>query len=107
MTNASPPADPEIIRTALRKVIDPEVGVNIVDLGLIYRLDVAPDGVLIEMTMTSPACPMGEMILDDIDAKLYDVLPHDLRVEVRLVWEPPWSPEMMTADAREHFGWKE
>ncbi len=105
-TNAPRMPDPEALRAILRQVIDPEVGINIVDLGLIYRIDVEPQKVLIVMTMTSPACPMGEMIMDDIDAAIDAALPRDIHVAVDLVWDPPWSPEMMNAEARQHFGWK-
>ena len=97
--------DVEFVKTVLREVIDPEVGVNIVDLGLIYDIGITPEQVSIQMTMTSPACPMGDMIMGDIDAALDAALPPDVRVVVNLVWEPPWSPEMMNKDARGHFGW--
>ena len=97
--------DVEFVKTVLREVIDPEVGVNIVDLGLIYDIGITPEQVSIQMTMTSPACPMGDMIMGDIDAALDAALPPDMRVVVNLVWEPPWSPEMMNKDARGHFGW--
>jgi metal-sulfur cluster biosynthetic enzyme len=105
MTSSSTPLDVDALRTILRRVSDPEVGINIVDLGLIYRIDIAPQEIRITMTMTSPACPMGDMIMDDIDAVLDAALPPDIKVAVDLVWEPPWSPEMMTPEAREHFGW--
>ena len=97
--------DVEAVRDILRQVIDPEVGVNIVDLGLVYRIDSAPDHLLIEMTMTSPACPMGEMIMDDVHAALAKALPETCVPEVRLVWEPPWSPELMSKGTKLHFGW--
>ncbi len=100
-----PIPDAEAIRNALRTVIDPEVGVNIVDLGLIYRIDAGADEVAIDMTMTSPACPMGDLILDDIDAALDALLPPAVQIKVNLVWDPPWTADMMTADARQHFGW--
>ncbi|MBS1129026.1 MAG: hypothetical protein H6R16_28 [Proteobacteria bacterium] len=100
--------DTEQIRTALRKVVDPEVGANIVDLGLIYRIEFdAPGKLLIEMTMTSPACPMGEMIVDDAYAELDSVLPADCQPEIRLVWEPPWAPSMMSEKCRLSLGWNE
>ena len=98
--------DVESVRAILRQVIDPEVGVNIVDLGLVYRIDATPEQVLIEMTMTSPACPMGDMIMDDINAAIEASLPEDIPVVVQLVWEPPWNPGMMNESAREHFGWQ-
>jgi len=106
MTAPASLPDVESVRTLLRRVIDPEVGVNIVDLGLVYRIDVTTEEVLIEMTMTSPACPMGDMIMDDIDAVLDEALPESLRVVVKMVWDPPWNPGMMNAEAREHFGWE-
>lgn len=102
MTHPAP--DEERVRTLLRQVVDPEVGANIVDLGLVYRIDIAPGQVTITMTMTSPACPMGEMILDDVRAVLADKLP-DWPADVALVWEPPWNPSMMSARTRENFGW--
>lgn len=95
----------EDIRNLLRRVVDPEVGANIVDLGLVYRVDLAPERLLVDMTMTSPACPMGEMIVDEAKEILEGALPAGCRVELRLVWEPPWSPALMSARTRAHFGW--
>lgn len=95
----------ESIRDILRQVFDPEVGMNIVDLGLVYLIEAAPDRVRVEITMTSPACPMGEMIIDEAHAALVDELPDTCRAEVSLVWEPPWDPSMMNEDSRNHFGW--
>lgn len=95
----------EQVRDMLRKVVDPEVGINIVDMGLVYRIESLPEHVLIEMTMTSPACPMGDLIEDDARNVLAEGLAQDRQVELRLVWEPPWDPSMMTESAREHFGW--
>lgn len=104
-TPASPPRpEPEAIRNLLRKVVDPELGVNIVDLGLLYRIDAEPGAIEIDMTMTSPACPMGEMIVDEVRKTLAAAWPGD-RIEVRLVWDPPWDPSRMTERSRQHFGW--
>lgn len=97
--------DEQQVRDILRQVIDPEVGMNIVALGLVYRVETAPAGVVIEMTMTSPACPMGEMIIDDVHAVLAKALPETIKPDVRLVWEPPWNPSMMDAATKLHFGW--
>lgn len=94
-----------IIRDALRRVIDPEAGMNIVDLGLIYRVEETVDAVIVEMTMTSPACPMGGVISAEVEAVLRATLPGKLRFDVRLVWSPPWSPALMSEEARQHFGW--
>lgn len=97
--------DERQIRDTLRQVIDPEVGMNIVALGLVYRVEVAADRVRIEMTMTSPACPMGEMIVGDAEAALAKALPANLRPDIQLVWEPPWEPSMMDEASKQHFGW--
>ena len=100
-----PTPDPDEIRHALRQVMDPEVGMNIVDLGLIYRIDCEPGKLYIEMTMTSPACPLADLILDNIDAALDPLLPPEVDIRVELVWDPPWTPAMMAGEARDHFGW--
>lgn len=101
-----PPADDAAIRSILRQVIDPEVGMNIVDLGLVYRVDASAERVLIEMTMTSPACPLGEMITDEVEDLLTRALPKTCAAGVRLVWEPPWNPSMMDEATKQHFGWE-
>jgi metal-sulfur cluster biosynthetic enzyme len=96
------------VREALKGVIDPELFVNIVDLGLIYDIKVAeqPDtksNVAIEMTMTSPACPAGPQLLSqsqDAIRRLDGVG----EVDVKLVMEPPWTPDRMTEDARDQLG---
>ncbi|MDE2600467.1 MAG: metal-sulfur cluster assembly factor [Rhodocyclaceae bacterium] len=97
----------EALRAALQDVIDPEVGMNIVDLGLIYGVSVEAGQVKIDMTMTSPACPMGDMMLDEIEAVLKRVLPKGWEFEIELVWEPPWSPALMSETARTQLGWEE
>lgn len=98
-------ATEERIREALCSVDDPEVGMNIVDLGLVYRIGVAPQRVQVEITMTTPACPMGDMIIDNARRAVVAVLPQNVAVEVALVWEPPWTPDMMSESARQTFGW--
>lgn len=101
----TPLPDVDAIRDILRQVIDPEVGINIVDLGLVYHIEVTPECLRIDMTMTSPACPMGEMIVDDAIMTLEEILPATCKPDVRLVWTPPWDPSMMSEDSRLHFGW--
>lgn len=108
MTAATDPAllpTPEQIRSILRVVVDPEVGVNIVDLGLIYGIEVTPAAVKIDLTMTSPACPMSDLIIDDAEAALRPALPESCKVSIDLVWNPPWEPAMMSDKARENLGW--
>jgi metal-sulfur cluster biosynthetic enzyme len=97
--------DVDFIREALREVIDPEIGMNIVDLGLVYRIEVTDEYVRVEMTMTSPACPMGEMIVDDVNAVLNEILPNTVQSDVHLVWDPPWEQSMMSDAGNAYFGW--
>lgn len=97
--------DLDALRNDLRKVVDPEVGMNIVDLGLVYRIAPEEGRLVVDLTMTSPACPMGETIVAEVVETLRAQLPERIEPDVRLVWEPPWSPEMMSEQAREHFGW--
>ena len=93
------------ILNALRTVEDPEAGMNIVDLGLIYRVDIQGARVEIDMTMTSPACPVGPYLTEEAAAAVRDIVPAEVDVKVDLVWEPPWTPERMSAEARGRFGW--
>ena len=95
----------EAIRAALRSVIDPEVGMNVVDLGLVYGIEIAPKQVRVSMTMTTPACPMGSMITEDAREAIRDIVPEDAEVDVQLVWDPPWSPALMSEHAKQRFGW--
>lgn len=97
----------EALRVALRDVIDPEIGMNIVDLGLVYGVKVEAERVRVDMTMTSPACPMGDMLLDEVEAALKRVLPEGWAFEIELVWEPSWSPALMSETAREQLGWED
>lgn len=96
---------PDQIRSILRVVVDPEVGVNIVDLGLIYGVEVTPEEVKIDLTMTSPACPMSDLIIDDAEAALKPALPESCKISIDLVWNPPWEPSMMSDKARDNLGW--
>ena len=100
-----PALDEQQVRDILRQVIDPEVGGDIVSLGLVYRIELAPGRLVIEMTMTSPACPMGDMIVGDVHAALAKALPATMVPDIRLVWEPPWNPSMMDEATKQHFGW--
>lgn len=101
------PSEIDRVRDLLRQVIDPEVGVNIVDLGLVYRIEASAAGVRVDMTMTSPACPLGEMIVDEARAVLAAGLPGGGEPDISLVWNPPWEPSMMSDRAKESLGWSE
>lgn len=102
---ASPPPDPDRLRLLLRRVVDPEIGLNIVDLGLVYGVEVAPEHVRIALTMTSPACPLSDVVIADVEAALAPELPENCRLDVDLVWEPPWEPSMIQPEARAKLGW--
>ena len=95
----------ESVRNVLRNVIDPEVGLNIVDLGLIYGVVISDDKLHIDLTMTTPACPMSEMILDNARQVLAALMPAGAAIELNLVWDPPWNASKMSEYAREYFGW--
>lgn len=104
-TSAPPPTLPTShVRERLRLVIDPELGVSIVDLGLVYGIEVTDERVLVRMTVTTPACPLGSYLLDAVHTVLREhVEARDICVE--LVWDPPWHPEMMSEEARTQLGW--
>lgn len=97
----------EQIRELLSQVYDPELGINIVDLGLVYDIlikqaGVGEDQIFIKMTLTTPGCPMHDTIVGGVRRVLRD---HDIdQVKVDLVWEPRWSPEMISAQAKEILG---
>lgn len=97
--------DDGLVRDALCGVMDPEAGMNIVDLGLVYGIQAGPGGVQVQITMTSAACPMADMIIDEVRTTIAGVVPASTPVDVELVWDPPWTPDRMSGFAREHFGW--
>ena len=99
-----PTPDPDAIRHALHRVMDPEVGINIVDLGLIYKIESKPGELYVEMTMTSPACPLADMILDDIDSVLDPLVPPEVEIRVEIVWDPVWNPRMISEAGRKQLG---
>jgi metal-sulfur cluster biosynthetic enzyme len=90
---------------ALRDVVDPELGMNVVDLGLVYRVQADASRIAVEMTMTSPGCPMGESIVEDARAAIAMALPDVPELSIELVWDPPWTPDRMEEQARGFFGW--
>ncbi|MDH5720331.1 MAG: metal-sulfur cluster assembly factor [Spirochaetia bacterium] len=95
----------EEILNSLKNVIDPEIGINIVDLGLIYNVEIKENEISIDLTMTSRGCPMHQHICDEIVKALKKEHTNIVNVETNLVWEPEWSPEKMSADARKKLGW--
>jgi metal-sulfur cluster biosynthetic enzyme len=91
------------ILDVLRGIVDPEIGLNIVDLGLVYRVGRAPEAIEVAITMTTRACPLGEMIVAQARAALAQHFPDVARVSVSLVFEPPWTPAMITTRGREQL----
>lgn len=112
-TNATPPAeDDEVLHgvrrsdlvSALKTVMDPEIPVDIYELGLIYRVDVQPSGdVEIDMTLTAPGCPVAEE-MPGMVANAVEAVPGVRNAQVRLVWDPPWDRAKMSEDAQMQLG---
>lgn len=95
----------ERVRTALKEVVDPELGLNIVDLGLIYNVEIGDDGHLnVSMTLTTPGCPLHASFKDQIEATLWRSFPQLQGVSVELVWDPPWTPTMITPEGQAALG---
>lgn len=95
-----------LILESLSDVYDPELGVNVVDLGLVYDVDVNEEGhVIITMTLTTPGCPMHESIGEGVGRMLQDI-PGVTSGEIRLVWDPPWDPSRMTVEGRRMLGFE-
>ena len=93
------------ILQALQGVNDPEVGVNIVDLGLVYSTEIQGDSVGIVMTMTTPACPMPSYLTQEVREAILSQYDEVENVSVKLVWDPPWSPEMISEKGKRQLGW--
>jgi metal-sulfur cluster biosynthetic enzyme len=93
------------LREMLRDVLDPELGVDIVSLGLVYGLEVEGRVAAVLITTTTPACPLGSYISEEIERVLLDTGAVD-HVEVAITHSPPWTPEMMDAATKRAFGWQ-
>jgi len=98
------PTEPQV-RQALYQVNDPEVGVNIIDLGLLIELAVEQRNVRIRMTLTTPACPLEEHIRGEIDQRVREMCPGVDQIGITIVWEPKWSPDRMTPEGKRQLGW--
>ena len=87
----------------LKKCYDPEIPINIYDLGLVYNIDVGETAIVIRMTLTAPGCPASGYISMDVKRKL-ESLPGVKEANVQIVWDPPWTPEAMSETAKKMFG---
>jgi metal-sulfur cluster biosynthetic enzyme len=94
----------EKIREQLKTVLDPELGINVVDLGLIYDIDIEePSKVTVTMTLTTPGCPLHDSITSGVKYAL-EAMEEIRDVQVNLVWQPAWTPEMMTEEGKRQLG---
>ncbi len=89
--------------TALKSVIDPEVGLDVVTIGLVYAVEITPDSITVSMTLTTPNCPMGPSILAMAKGAV-EGISGERRVEIRAVWDPPWNPAMLSREGRLALG---
>ncbi|MFW5801730.1 MAG: metal-sulfur cluster assembly factor [Spirochaeta sp.] len=90
---------------ALREVVDPEIGINIVDVGLVYRVEPKEDSIEVDFTLTSPGCPLADTIMQDIHDSLQKAAGDDIEIKTELVWNPPWSIEFLSEEARLELGY--
>lgn len=100
------PLTQQTVLDAMHSVIDPELGINVVDLGLVYSAEASDGNVRIVMTMTTPACPLHSYIRESAERVLRKRFPELRSVSVEIVWDPPWSPAMMSALAKKQLGWQ-
>jgi metal-sulfur cluster biosynthetic enzyme len=94
---------PDLVRLALRHVRDPEINLNIVDLGLVYDIHVEDGSVRVDMSLTSPGCPSGPEIMTDAEQQVRAIEGVG-DVQINLVWSPPWSPERIDPRVRTYLG---
>ena len=98
----------QVRETVRANVYDPEIGINVVDLGLIYDIEVLEEGSArkanIEMTLTSPGCPVGPHIIGGIQTYIHKSFPELDEIDVHVVWDPMWNPDMMTQEAKDLLG---
>jgi metal-sulfur cluster biosynthetic enzyme len=91
----------------LRPVMDPEAGISIVDMGLIYAANRTADGgVHVQLATTSPACPMAELLVAEVEQCLRASFPPPAKIDIELTFTPPWNPSMMSQSAKDQFGWQ-
>jgi len=92
------------VLAVLKGVTDPEVGVNIVDLGLVYRAEFSEQAIEVALTLSTPSCPLSEMMLEDVRKALKANFADAPAIRVELVWDPPWTPDRMSRAARTLLG---
>jgi metal-sulfur cluster biosynthetic enzyme len=100
---AEPLVSPDLVKLALRRVKDPELSLNIIDLGLVYDIRVDGSAVTIDMSLTSPGCPSGPEIMTDAEQQVRSI-PEVTDVTMNLVWDPMWTPERIEPRVRAYLG---
>jgi metal-sulfur cluster biosynthetic enzyme len=105
----APPASPyaereRLITENLKQIYDPEIPMNIVDLGLVYGFDWKGDDVTLKMTLTAPGCPVAGILAEEVKLAIEKV-PNVHSAKVDMIWDPPWSPERMSEFAKRQFGY--
>jgi metal-sulfur cluster biosynthetic enzyme len=95
--------DSKKVKDKLRECYDPEIPINIVDLGLVYGIEINGAAVKVRMTLTAPGCPLADSITEDVRRKLLEIDGIE-KADVDLVWDPPWSPERISEEAKETMG---
>lgn len=93
----------EVVTEALKEVYDPELHYNIVDLGLVYEVDIKDGDVHVLMTLTTPACPVGPMIMEQV-REMVGIMPGVKDVDIELTFDPMWSPDLMSDEAKAGLG---
>lgn len=94
----------KLITENLKQIYDPEIPMNIVDLGLIYAFEWTDDAVKLKMTLTAPGCPVAGILAEEVKAAIEKV-PNVKTATVEMIWDPPWSPDRMTEFAKRQFGY--
>ena len=97
-------ATTDAITSCLENVIDPELGINVVDLGLIYNIHINGDKISVDMTLTTPGCPMAGMLAGSVEQAVRQTF-EGADVEVSLIWDPPWTPDRLSEAARQQLGY--
>ncbi len=94
----------DAITSCLKNVIDPELGINVVDLGLIYNVLIDANKISVDMTLTTPGCPMAGMLAGSVEQAVRQAF-EEADVEVSLIWDPPWTPDRLSEAARQQLGY--
>lgn len=94
----------DAITSCLENVIDPELGINVVDLGLIYNIHINGNKISVDMTLTTPGCPMAGVLAGSVEQAVRQAF-EGADVEVSLIWDPPWTPDRLSETARQQLGY--